>query len=49
MCRKSQLHGWSLIALGAGILIGGRFGCDFFVVCAAIGIILFGISTLFKK
>ncbi|MBQ4601087.1 MAG: hypothetical protein IJO56_00650 [Oscillospiraceae bacterium] len=49
MCRKNQLYGWAVIALGIGIFIGCKMGGGFVTGCIGFGILAFGVSLLQKK
>ena len=49
MCRKNQLWGWALIALGIGILIGAKMGNSFLVCCLGVALIAFGFGMFPKK
>ncbi len=49
MCRKSQLQGWALIALGVGLFFGTRLEDRFLVALLGLGALAFGICLLRKK
>ncbi len=49
MCRRNQLVGVALIALGVGILIGVRLADSFLVCCLAVAAAAFGFGLLSKK
>ena len=49
MCRRNQLHGWILLALGLGILIGKCLGGGLISTLAGIGIILAGLWVMRGK
>lgn len=49
MCRRNQLLGWALIALGVGILLGAKLGACFLTTCLGVGLIMFGFNVARKK
>ena len=49
MCRRNQLHGWILLALGLGILIGKCMEGGLISTLAGIGLILAGLWFMRRK
>lgn len=46
MCRRNQLHGWMLLSLGLGILVGKCLEGGLLTTLAGIGIILMGLWVM---
>lgn len=49
MCRRHELWGWILVALGIGILFGIFLESGFLRCCIGIGAIALGIAVIHKK
>lgn len=49
MCRRFQMYAFSLIAFGAGVLMGGSLEGGLTVICIGIGGIMLGLYLLQKK
>lgn len=49
MCRRNQLYGWILLALGLGILIGKCLEGGLLSTLAGLGIIFVGLCVMRGK
>ena len=46
MCRKNHLHGWCLICLGVGLILGN---CLEWLTCCIGGVVLIGLGFCLMK
>ena len=49
MCRKSSLHGWCLVMLGLGIMLGHSIDSWFLCAGGGLTLVALGIFTVRKR